>query len=259
MSRYRAALIHLLISIALISVVIGIIFWFWYPRPSFEAVGAISIVRLLVVVHLVIGPLLTLIVFKHGKPGLKFDLYAIALMQVVALVYGSWRLYDEKPHYLVFAIDRLEFVSKKQVDQSAIGYDELREKHFGGLIQAFARLPADPEEYQRYFDSVAFEGQPDLESRAEFFEPWAAGANDIRSQLKPIEDIRPASPREQENLRQAIDYYAEGHPSLGILPIGGIEKDLGMLLDRDTLEILGILNADPWLANETEVSPDASK
>jgi hypothetical protein len=259
MSRYRAALIHLLISAVLVGNVIGLVIWVWYPEPSFEAVGTISIIGLLVGVDLVMGPLLTLIVFKHGKPGLMFDLSVIALMQIVALIYGSYTLYEEKPNYLVFAIDRLEFVSKKQVDQSAIQYDELRNKHFAELIQVFARSPEDPDEFQRYFDSVVFDGKPDLESRAEYWEPWTAGADVIRSQLKSIEDIRPASPLERENLQQAIDDYAEDHPNLGILPIGGIEKDLGMLLDGDTLEILGILDADPWLPNETEVSPDEPK
>jgi hypothetical protein len=80
----------------------------------------------------------------------------------------------------------------------------------------------------------------------------------MRSQFKLVEDINPASPREQENLQRAIDDYAADHPNLGILPIGGIEKDLGMLLDRDTLEVLGVLNANPWLSNETEDSPGTS-
>jgi hypothetical protein len=246
MSRYKAALIHLLISALLVSNVIGVVFWVWYPHPAFEAVGAFSIIRLLVAVDLVMGPTLTLVVYKHGKPGLKFDLTVIAIMQVVALIYGSYTLYIEKPQYMVFAIDRVEFVSKKSVDQSEIRYDELREKPFAKLIQVFARPPEDAAEYQRYLDSVVFEGKPDLESRAEFYEPWTAGADAIREKVKPIEDIETTIPREQKKIQKAIDQYAGAHPNLGILPIGGIERDVGMLLDRDTLEILGVLDANPW-------------
>ena len=113
MSRYRASLIHLLISGLLVGNVIGVVLWVWYPSPTFEAVGAFSIIRLLIGVDLILGPLLTLIVFKQGKPGLKFDLTVIALTQIAALVYGTYTLYKEKPDYMVFSIDRLEFVSKK--------------------------------------------------------------------------------------------------------------------------------------------------
>lgn len=251
MSRYRASLIHLMISALLAGIVVGIIYWVWYPEPTLTVVGAFPIILLLIGVHLVIGPLLTLIVYKHGKPGLKFDLSVIALMQIVALTYGSYRLYEEKPHYVVFAIDRLEFVSKKQVDRSAIRFDESQTRRFANLVLVFARRPEDPEEYQRYFDSVVFDGMPDLESRAEYWEPWSDGVDFIRQRVKAVEEVKPSSPDEQVNLRQAIDKYAEDHPNLGILPIGGVEKDVGMLLDRDTLEIIDVINANPWLSDET--------
>ena len=250
MSRYRASLIHLLISIVPIGIVDGAAIWIWYPGPSLEALDAFSIIRVVVVVHLVIGPLLTLLVYKHGKRGMKFDLIVIALLQSAALAYGSYKLYDEKPDYLVFAIDRLEFIPGKQVDQSAIRYNELRTKPFAELIHVFARPPEDPDEYQRYLSSVAFDGKPDLERRTEYWEPWAAGVDNIRGQLKFLGDIRTISAEEQEIVQQAIDDYSEAHPNLGVLPIGGIEKDLGILLDRDSLEVLDILNANPWLSNE---------
>jgi len=245
-SRYKAASIHLLISALLVGNVIGMVFWVWYPYPAFEAVGAFSIIRLLVIVDLVLGPTLTLVVYKHGKPGLKFDLTVIAIMQIVALVYGSYTLYTEKPHFMVFAVDRIEFVSKKAVDESQIRFDELREKRFAKLIEVFARPPEDQAAYQRYLDSVIFEGKPDLERRTEFYEPWVAGADAIRQKVKPIEDIEAATARERKNIQKAIDQYADTHPNMGILPIGAIERDVGMLLDRDTLEILGVLDANPW-------------
>jgi len=244
MSRYRASFIHLLISATLVGTVFAVVFWVWYPKPAFEVASAFPIIGLLVGVDLILGPLLTLIVYKHGKPGLKFDLSVIVLIQVTALVYGAYTLHDEKPNYIVFSVDRLEFVAKKQIDQTVIRYDELRSKPFAELIRVFARSPEDPDEFQRFLDSVVFEGKPDLESRAEYWEPWAAGADVIRSQIKQPEDLEPASPREKAAVQKAIDRYAD--INLGVLPIGGIERDIGILMDQDTLEILGVLHANSW-------------
>ncbi len=74
MSRWKAAGIHLSISILIGLVVGALLFGVWYPPPFFHAAGADMLVLLLVGVDVVLGPLLTLIVFKSGKRGLKFDL-----------------------------------------------------------------------------------------------------------------------------------------------------------------------------------------
>ena len=128
---------------------------------------------------------------------------------------------------------------------------ELREKDFTNLVQVYAELPKDPVEYQRYFDSVVVDGKPDLESRGEFYQPWEAGSDAIRERIKPIGEIVASSTREQENVKRAIDEYGDAHPNLGVLPVGGIERDVGMLIDQDTLELLGVLDADPWISGES--------
>ena len=225
---------------------VGVVYWFWYPEPTFGIVGVLPIILMLIAVDLVLGPLLTLIVYKDGKPGLKFDLSLIALVQIAALIYGAHTLYQEKPHYLVFAVDRLEFVALTHIDPLVLRFDESQTEQFAGLVQVFARRPEGPEEYQRYVNSVIVEGQPDLERRPEFWEPWSDGAADIRLRVKPIEELQTSSPSEAKLLRQVIEEHTENHPNLGVLPIGGIPQDIGLLVDRDTLEIVDVIYANPW-------------
>ena len=101
MSRWKAAGIHLSIS-AFIGLVVGaLLLGVWYPPPFFHAAGADVLVVLLVGVDVVLGPLLTLIVFKSGKRGLKFDLALIGTMQAVALVYGMSVVLESRPVFLV--------------------------------------------------------------------------------------------------------------------------------------------------------------
>ena len=239
-------MIHLLVSALIVGNVVAVVFWVWYPAPAFEIFGAFSIIRLLIIVDLVLGPLLTLVVYKHGKPGLKFDLTIIALVQIVALVYGSYILFSERPRFIVFAVDRLEFVAPYQIDESQIRYDELRNKQIATLIPVYARVPQDPEVFQRYLDSVMYEGQPDLERRAEFWEPWSTGTDTIRSKIRSLQDLQPASDVEFENLQQAIATYDNN--DVGVLPVGGIERDIGILIERRTLDIIGVLEVNAWPA-----------
>ena len=122
MSRLQAFLVHLSLSAAVVGSGFAIVFFIWYPQPYFEVVGAWYLIRILFIVDVVLGPLLTFIVFKPGKPGLKFDLTVIALVQVAALMYGATIIYQERPYYLVFAVDRFELVARKDLDLSGIKY-----------------------------------------------------------------------------------------------------------------------------------------
>jgi hypothetical protein len=172
-------------------------------------------------------------------------------VQIAALVYGAHTLYQEKPHYLVFSVDRLEFVAQSHIDPLVMRFEESQTEHFAGLVQVFARRPEDPEEYQRFFDSVVSENQPDLERRPEFWEPWSDGAVDIRKQIKPLDAIKTSSPAEQEKVQQAVEKHTRNHPNLGVLPIGGIPENVGLLLDRDTLEIVDVIYANPWPTDDS--------
>ena len=115
-SRPRAFLSHLALSAVVVGAVCALIFFVWYPHPYFQAVGAWNVLRILVGVDLVLGPVLTLILFKPGKRGLKFDLAFIACVQLAALAYGVNVIYGERPYFNVFAVDRFTVYAYQDVD-----------------------------------------------------------------------------------------------------------------------------------------------
>ena len=246
MTGFQASRNHLAISAVIVGIVLAVVFLAWYPGPTFEIAGARAPVSILVGLQVVLGPLLTLIVYKEGKKGLKFDLAFIATVQLVALVYGSHTLYSERPSYLVFAIDRVSLVSAKTIDAESILYEELTYKPIGKLINVFARKPQDPEEFRRFLDSVLFQGMPDLDRRTEYWEPWESGRDAIRSAITSLDDFEPASELERKELATAIRRHGREHPRLGFLPIGGIEADIGMLMDEDSLLPLDVIKVNPW-------------
>jgi hypothetical protein len=83
-SRWQASGTHLLVCVVIAAVVISVMLGVWYPGPLFEAAGGSELLYILVGVDVILGPLLTLIVFKSGKRGMKFDLTMIGLVQVAA-------------------------------------------------------------------------------------------------------------------------------------------------------------------------------
>jgi hypothetical protein len=102
MSRYRAASYHLLVSLAVLAPVAYLILVEWYPGILYTIDGGREGMRIIIGVNLVLGPLLTLIVFKSGKSGLKFDLVAIVLIQSSCLLAGTYVVYGERPLAVVY-------------------------------------------------------------------------------------------------------------------------------------------------------------
>ena len=246
MTRVKAALIHLAASATVVGTILAIVYFVWYPGATFFIAGAISVVYVLVGVDLVLGPSLTLLVFKPGKPGLKFDLTAIAMIQLVALAYGAYTLYVERPYYMVYVVDRFNLVPEGAIDKSKLRFEELREKPFANIILGYARLPDDPAELSRFNESVFFGGEPDLDGRPEYWEPYAAGLDVVRAHIKPLDGFEPATAAEGTEIEAARKRHGEQHERLGYVAVATLGEDMAMLMDRDTAEPLDILRINPW-------------
>ena len=81
-SRWKAAGIHLAISVSIALVVVVFMFFLWYPTPYFQAMGGGGLLLLVTGVDVVLGPLITLVIFNTQKKSLKFDLMCVAIVQV---------------------------------------------------------------------------------------------------------------------------------------------------------------------------------
>jgi hypothetical protein len=102
-TRFGAFAIHLGISLVIFFVLGYLILFHWYPDFFFASDGGWQGIRIIAAVDLALGPTLTLIVYKKGKPSLRFDLSVIALIQAVCLAGGIWVVHAERPIAMVFS------------------------------------------------------------------------------------------------------------------------------------------------------------
>ncbi len=252
MNRSKAALLHFIVSALVVGSVLAVAFLVWYPDYLFALSGAISPILVMVGVDVTLGPLLTFIVFKPGKPGLKFDLATIFAVQAVALVYASVTLFNARPHFLVFAEDSYAAIAAVAVDTSAIQVEELKSKPLIGPVKVFAELPHDPAARQAFLDGVLFEGKPDLQYRPEFYRPYREGAAKIRAAAKRIEEFVPANASEKQELARATRRFSQEYAALGIVPSLSIVDDFALVIDLESLEPLAAIRVNAW--QETEAA-----
>ncbi|AVP99122.1 hypothetical protein C7S18_18965 [Ahniella affigens] len=115
-TRWQAGLVHLAASVVVGLAILMLIRFAWYPEVLFYIAGGANLAMLIVGCDVIIGPLLTTIVFKRGKKTLKFDLAVILLLQIAAMVYGTYVLYTARPVVLIAAGDRIYAVGYNQLD-----------------------------------------------------------------------------------------------------------------------------------------------
>ncbi|WP_041376835.1 type VI secretion system membrane subunit TssM [Polaromonas naphthalenivorans] len=109
----KAAFIHLLCSLALALLAGILVFSLWYPYPYRELSGGRELFLLVMAVDVVCGPLLMLVLFNPAKPLTELwrDLGLVVLIQLGALGYGLWTVWQARPLFLVVELERLKVVS----------------------------------------------------------------------------------------------------------------------------------------------------
>lgn len=248
LNRWKASAFHLLISAAIAALVMTVMLTTWYPRPYFEAMGGRLLVILLVGVDVVIGPLITLVVFDPRKKSLKVDLAIIAALQLAALVYGCYVMFSARPVYNVFVVDRFETVSANQVDDASRAKapdPKFRTLPLDGPRIVAAREPDDPGRRAEVVLSATM-GGPDLANLPEFYVPYDQLRAGAALAARPLAAL---ARRHPDNAVAILDFVAEAQrPEIGMgyVPMKARNRDMSVVVDRQTGEVVGILPIYPW-------------
>lgn len=247
MSRWRAASIHLCISAVLAGIASALLLGIWYPPPYFSANGGKVLLTLLVGVDVCIGPLMTLVVFRSGKRGLKLDLAIIGLMQAVALAYGFHVILASRPVFMVAAVDRFELVAANELDPqdlAAATKPEWRKLSWAGPVLVATRRPQSTEEHNDLlFSGVAGK---DVEKIPRFYVDYAAEAARLRDRAQPLQRLRAMHPAAAKVIDAQVARHGGDEAGIVWLPIVARDADLCMLMDAVTGWPLGPVLLDPW-------------
>lgn len=149
MSRFRAFAIHLGISLVIFAALAALVLYVWYPDFFFQTDGGWQGVRLIILVDLVLGPLLTLIVYKAGKPGLKTDLTLIALFQSICLVAGTYVVYSERPIALVYVDGQFNSLTTDSFTRNGLEVPDLSQYPGKWPKWVMVDMPSDPTEQSK--------------------------------------------------------------------------------------------------------------
>jgi hypothetical protein len=243
-NRIAAFLLHFLISGMAALASVYVVFYIWYPTPLHEAVGVTRIFLLLLAVDIVIGPILTLIVYRPNKPSLKLDLTIIALLQLTALGYGMNTMFEGRPAFVVFSTDRFELGRACDMDPESANKALLsgNQAAIAGWTQPRWVAAVAPKDSKRAQDIMfsSLQGGPDWPQLPELFVSLSQVKEQMLAKSKPLEEL-PELIRKNGNAVNLDDWKDRKW-----LPLRGKAKNMAVLIDAHTAEVIKILDIDPW-------------
>ncbi|NVK22893.1 MAG: hypothetical protein HWD86_10265 [Kangiellaceae bacterium] len=235
MSKTKASLIHLSLSVLVISFIFLLIFFVWYPSPFDKTQGISEILYLMLIVDLFLGPLLTFVVYKQGKRGLATDLSIIATIQISALIYALYVVHKERPAYIVHAIDRYEVVTASEVNMQESSIPEMEIGFFTKPNYIYVESPKGDAMAQLVID-VLSGASNDLERLPQYYQLYEKNIEQVLSKGKELSSIA-----NQLSLPKGID-----PKEYLFAPIVGKRKDMLALINKKTGYPEQFIDVDPW-------------
>jgi len=238
--KIKALIYHLMLSIAVISLFLLVLIELWYPGPLFRIEGVWQGLKILIPVDAVLGPLLTFIVFAPGKKHLKFDLSIIAGLQLAALLYGGYIIYQERPVIYTFVADRFETIRASENLQEKIEKVRPIPVSDSNVSLTYA-LPAQSREERNQFilNMVQFQKIPERHY------PLSDHLVEISEKALNINKFKPTDINSKK-----IDDFKSNFKTIDhllLLPFQGTSKESVVIaIDKNTLSVAGFLDINPW-------------
>lgn len=244
-ARIRAALAYLAATALVAAVVSSVAFFLWYPGPFFEAAGGFALMKLTVLVNLTLGPFVVFLIYKPGKWGLRFDLVTLAVLQLCALMYGVYVLFEARPAYVAFVKDRFEMARANGFSEGELAkggpYARLS---VTGPLWVGVKMPTDPDEAYRLM--VSGMGGVDAQYYPKYYIPYEAVKGDVAAHVQPIDLLRERNPAERARVDEAVAKCGKPESALGFVPMRAGKADLTVIVDRATGEVLRVSGVRPW-------------
>lgn len=246
-SRWRPALAHLLMSSLVLAVAAIGVFFIWYPPPYISLSGGLKLFGLLAVVDMLLGPLGTLVVSNPKKPKAEWrrDVSIIVLVQAAALFYGMWTVYQARPVYLVFEIDRFRAIHAVDVPVELLpaAPTHLQRLPISGpgliAVRPFRNQNESTEVTLAALQGLAIGARPDM------WMDYSAALPQVMAAAKPLSALLKMIPESREPVQKALRETEIQTQDVVYLPLVSRMHFSVVLLDIKTGLPLAYIAVDP--------------
>jgi len=242
--KLLAFAVHLGIGLV---VVLGFLVFCWlvvYTPPILQLEGGQEIALIILAVDVTLGPLLTLILYRKGKPGLKLDIVLILVVQLGAFAYGAWTLWSQRPLFLTFVIEHFRIITAADIDPGQLRDERLAPGLFTGPRKVYVEKPTGEKANEILFEAMA--GGKDIEKFPQYYRPFAAHLDAVREHAWTLARLREERSFVVETFEQRLQRMGKSESEIMITPIIGHSKEWSIILDRADGKFLAFVDEVIW-------------
>ena len=240
--RVKFFLGHFCISLFIASIVVGMVFFIWYPSPLAKAVNVTHIFLMMLMIDVIIGPVLGLLVYKDGKKTLKFDLTVIILIQLSALCYGVYTIAQGRPVWIVYSVDRFELVKNNELVDTNIQQAQPQFQQASWFKPQYVATEFAKDIQQRNDEMFAevFSGIS-IAQRPERYVELTQAKTQIQQRALPLVELQ------RYNQKTDVEKNLAKYPKADAwLPLKANAIDMVVLVNKESASIIKIVDLRPW-------------
>ena len=240
--RLKFFLSHLSVSAIIALIAVVAVFWFWYPALLAQAVGVTHIFLMLLAIDVIIGPVLGFMVYKAGKKTLKMDLSIIILLQALALGYGVYSIFEGRPAWLAYNVDRFELVRNNEIITDHIEQAQPQYQHPSWLKPQFVAVEFAQDHQTRQNDMFAeVLGGISIAQRPERYVPFSQAKTQLQQRAQPLSTLK------QFNDPAKVDQILKQYPeATAWVPLKASAVDMVVLVNPEKAQVVKIVDLRPW-------------
>ena len=233
---------HLSISFLIALLVIGLVFFVWYPAPLAKAVGVTNIFLMMLAIDVIVGPILGWLVYQEGKKTLKFDLSVIILIQIAALCYGVFSIEQGRPAWLVYNVDRFELVRKNELVDTNIQQARPQFQKPSWFKPQYVATEFAKDIQQRNDEMFAeVLGGISIAQRPERYVELTQAKTQIKQRALPLVELQQYNPK--TDVEKTLAKYPKAD---AWLPLKANAVDMVVLVNKESASIIKIVDLRPW-------------
>ncbi|APU47545.1 TfpX/TfpZ family type IV pilin accessory protein [Acinetobacter junii] len=240
--RLKFFLSHLVLSCLLALVVVGLVFFIWYPAPLATAVGVTHIFLMLLAIDVIIGPVLGFLVYKEGKKSLKFDLAVVILLQLSALSFGMYSIAQGRPVWVSYVVDRFELVRNNDLINDKADQALPQFQNPSWLQPQYVAVKVSDNVNQRNNDLFAeVMGGISLAQRPERYVELSEVKSLIQQHAQNLDALN------QFNDKASVEKTLSKYPqATAFIPLKANAVDMTVLINKEKGEVVKIVDLRPW-------------
>ena len=240
--RLKFFLSHLSLSFLTALLVVGVVFFIWYPAPLATAVGVTHIFLMLLAIDVIIGPVLGFIVYKEGKKTLKMDLGVIVLLQLSALAYGVFNIAEGRPVWLAYNVDRFELVRKNELVDTNIqqAQPQFQKPSWFKPQYVATKFAKDTQQRNDEMFAEVFSGIS-IAQKPERYVPLDKVKKQIQQRAQNLELLKQFN--DQQSVQKILAKYPQAN---SFVPLKANAVDMTVLINKEKGEVVKIVDLRPW-------------